>query len=201
MEQRCRVSRALTSLMSRFTKGWVALFAGNKNNLCVYTINGREQSIFSGEIWTLQRYHLLLPLNQAVHFTRSYKTSFSLCPLFFMSFVEAYCVSYIMSNMFCYTGTCYLMYCMCLYFDTEYLELKYNMHLLQNGNFFAENIRFIPWSWCHFSFFPLYLYTSSRTQRLLLFSLWQDDKVDARVDSLEQSTDLPTRTMCRSTEY
>lgn len=67
-----------------FTKGRVALFPGTRNNWCVYTINGREQSTSSGEICTPQHYHLLLLPDQAVHRTRSYMTGFTLCPLFFV---------------------------------------------------------------------------------------------------------------------
>lgn len=68
--------------MSSSTKAKVALFPGTENNCCVYTINGREQSSFSGEIWTLQLYHLLLPLNPTVHFTNSYMTGSRLCVSF-----------------------------------------------------------------------------------------------------------------------
>lgn len=105
-----------------------ALFAGIKNNWCVHTINYREQSFFSGEIWTLQHYHLLLSLKQAVQrviwllllftaFTMqrntllywyiwsSILTDFMSVALVFYS-VSAQCVSYIMSKMFCYTDMC-----------------------------------------------------------------------------------------------
>lgn len=51
-EQRCRVSGALTLPAPGFTKERVALFPGIESNWCVYTINDREQSTFSGEIWT-----------------------------------------------------------------------------------------------------------------------------------------------------
>lgn len=129
--KRQRVSGALTSLMSSFTKGRRALFPGTKNNWCVYTINGREQSTFSGEIWTLQHYHLLLPLNRAVHFTTSSMTGFRLCSSFNVVFTmkcytllylsiihvilllyNVFCISYITSKMFCSTSMCtYVIWC------------------------------------------------------------------------------------------
>ena len=55
-------------------------FQGLKNNWRVYTINVREQSSFSGEIWTLEHHHLLLPLNRAVHSTKAPMTAFGSCP-------------------------------------------------------------------------------------------------------------------------
>lgn len=162
IEQRCRVSGALTSLMSSFTKGRVALFPGTQNNWCVYTINGGEKSTFSGEIWTLQHYHLLLPLNRAEHFTKSYD-GFQIVPFVIYVAFAMQCykplylwilhvfgstMSFVLSTqdvlLHCYVLICYLMYCMCLYFDIKYRGLQYNLHLLQFGNCFADNIRHIP---------------------------------------------------------
>lgn len=64
-----------------------ALFPGNKNNWCVYTINGREQSTFSGEIWTPLHYHLLPPSSCA------FKKE--LYDWFHMFFVFSYSLSYV----------------------------------------------------------------------------------------------------------
>lgn len=77
-EQRCRASGAFT-LWCLALQREKSLFPGSKNNWYVYTINGRKQAGFSGEIWTQQHYHLLLPLKCTVQNRKNSKTGFRWC--------------------------------------------------------------------------------------------------------------------------
>lgn len=201
--------------MSSFTKGRVALFPGNESNWCVYTINGREQSTFSGEIWTPQQEQLLLPLNQAVHFRKSYMIVYcfmlnSLC----YNNHDCSKMLEILLHFYVVLRIHYSRYCMCLYWHWELgFAVKHASETCFTA-YFRMVIVFLRTEDSHLKYnnatmFFLHNIPHIGFADIIVFSLWQDDAVDATVDPLllssvywvqEDVLQLVCRILCQEKE-